>query len=105
MLPHSTSLNLTIEEESWIGSSPRSSSCLYHNSQQLYNLNRQHLLHHDQPPWIESFPSFGGFVGSLASGLTSKSLGARRGVCSLLLSSYIIININIIIIVITIDTQ
>ena len=49
---HRASLNLTVEQQSWIGSSP----------------------------------SFGGFVGSLVSGLTSKSLGARRG---LLLSSLI----------------
>ena len=49
---HRDSLNLTVEQQSWIGSSP----------------------------------SFGGFVGSLVSGLTSNSLGARRG---LLLSSII----------------
>jgi len=46
------SLNLTVEQESWIGSSP----------------------------------SFGGFIGSLMSGFTSKSVGARRGLllCSLI---------------------
>ena len=51
--PHSASLNITIEEESWIGSSPRSSACLYHNSQQLYNLYRHHPLHDHQPSWIK----------------------------------------------------
>ena len=49
---HRASLNLTVEQESWIGSSP----------------------------------SFGGFIGSLMSGFTSKSVGARRGLllCSLI---------------------
>ena len=44
-----TSLNLTLEAQSWVG------SC----------------------------PSFGGFVGSLLSGLTAQRLGARRGLSSL----------------------
>ena len=40
----------------------------------------------EQQSWIGSSPSFGGFVGSLVSGLTSNSLGARRGLllCSLI---------------------
>ena len=33
----------------------------------------------EQQSWVGSSPSFGGFVGSLLSGLTAKSLGARRG--------------------------
>merc|ERR1712223_338453 len=49
-----TSLNLTLEAQSWVG------SC----------------------------PSFGGFVGSLLSGLTAKRLGARRGLFSLVFSLY-----------------
>ena len=42
----------------------------------------------EQQSWVGSSPSFGGFIGSLLSGLTAKSLGARRGLllCSVVAS-------------------
>jgi len=34
----------------------------------------------EQQSWVGSSPSFGGFVGSVLSGFTAKTLGARRGI-------------------------